>query len=80
MVASTIVCPMPAGKTMTIVSGLGPCSILRVREVVVTGVDGDAIGFAGGGAVTRGAAGSADVSCELSTSTARVRGMLTKST
>jgi hypothetical protein len=77
MVASTIVCPMPAGKTITIVSGLGPCSILRVREVVVTGVAGDAMGFVDGCGLTSGAGG---VGCELSTTTARVSGMLTKST
>ena len=80
MVASTIVCAVPAGKTMTMVSGLGPCSILRVREVVVTGADGDAMGVVDGCAVTRGAAGLPDVDCELSTNTARVSGMLTKST
>jgi hypothetical protein len=80
MVASTMVCAVPAGKTMTMVSGLGPCSILRVREVVVTGADGEAIGVVDGGALTRGAAGFADVGCELSSSTPRVSGMLTKST
>jgi len=79
MVASMIVCVVPAGKTMTIVSGSGPCSILRVREVAVTGVDGDAdaMGFVDGCGLTRGAGG---VGCELSISAARVSGMLMKST
>jgi hypothetical protein len=77
MVASTIVCAVPAGKIMTIVSGLGPCSILRVRDVVVTGVGGDAMGCVDGCGLTRG---TGSVGCELSTSTARVSGMLMKST
>jgi len=80
MVASTIVCAMPAGKTMTMVSGVGPCSILRVREVVATGAAGDAMGVVDGCALTRGAAGLSDMGCELSTNTARVSGMLTKRT
>jgi hypothetical protein len=58
MVASTIVCAMPAGKIMTTVSESGPCSILRLRGVETTrDVDAAAVGFVDGCALTRGAAG-----------------------
>jgi hypothetical protein len=80
IVASTIVRGIPAGKIITIVSGSAPCSILMLTGVATMGATGDdAIGFVDGCASTRGAAGLLGVS-ELSIRTARVSGMLTKST
>jgi hypothetical protein len=79
MVASTIACVLPLGKTITMVSGSVPCSILRLRGVDASGeADGDAMGFVD--VCARGAAGSAELSRELSRSTAGMSGMLTKST
>jgi hypothetical protein len=76
-VASTIVWLVPLGKIMTMVSGSGPCSTLRLSWVEV-GAE-DAIGFVDGCAATRGAA--ADATCESSISTKReVSGMLMKRT
>ena len=77
-VASTIVRAVPAGKTMTIVLGSVPCSIVSLRGVEATGeAAGDAIGFVGGCA-TRGAAGN--FSCGLGITNAVVSGMLMNST
>jgi len=43
-VASTIDCAVPGGKTMTIVSGSMPCSIVSLRGVEARGeAEGDAI-------------------------------------
>lgn len=79
VVASTIDCAVPAGKTMTIVSGSVPCSIVSFRGVDARGeAAGDAIGLAEACGATMGAAGLADV--ELSISTALVSGMLMNST
>ena len=62
-VASTIDRAVPAGKTMTIVLGSVPCSIVSLRGVEARGeAAGDAIGFVGV-CVTRGAAGN--FSCAL---------------
>jgi len=79
IVASTIDCGVPPGKTMTIVSGSVPCSIVSLRGVDARGeAEGDAIGFVEGCASTRGAV--AATGFELSMSSAGVRGMLMKST
>jgi hypothetical protein len=83
VVASTIDCAVPAGKTMTIVSGSVPCSIVSFWGEVAArggGADGDAMGFAEGCAAARAAVDV--VCCELVgiASNAGVRGMLMKST
>jgi hypothetical protein len=78
MVASTMDRVVPAGNTMTIVSGSVPCSIVSFWGVDVRGEAADAIGFADGCALTRGAA--ADAGWELSITMARVSGMLMNST
>jgi len=77
MLATTTARVVPLGKTMTIVSGSVPCSILIFTGVDVTGaVDGDAIGFVDGCPLTRGAAGLSNAAFVLSISTAPVSGML----
>jgi hypothetical protein len=82
VVASTIDRAVPAGKTMTIVSGSVPCSIVSFwGEVLARGeAAGNAMGFVEGCAAARAAAGV--VCCELIgiASNAGVRGMLMKST
>jgi hypothetical protein len=79
--AATTARVVPLGKTMTIVSGSVPCSILIVTGVEATAaVDGDAIGFVDDCALTRGAAGLSNAAFVLSISTALVSGMLTNST
>jgi hypothetical protein len=81
MLAATTASVVPLGKIMTIVSGSVPCSILMFTGVDATGaVDGDAIGFVDGCALTRGAAGLSSAAFVLSISTAPVSGMLTKRT
>jgi hypothetical protein len=80
-VASTTARVVPVGKTMTIVSGSVPCSILRLNEVDARGEgEGDAIGFVDACAIAAAAAAFSDSLCLLSMSTAPVRGMLTKRT
>jgi hypothetical protein len=79
IVASTIDCAVPAGKTMTRESGSVPCSTVSLRGVDVRGeAAGDAMGFAEGCASTRGAVAAAG--CELSISIAGLSGMLMNST
>jgi hypothetical protein len=77
IVASTIDCAVPPGKTMTIVSGSVPCSIVSLRGVNARG-EADAMGFVEGCASTRGAVAAAGF--ELSISRAGVSGMLMKRT
>ena len=81
MVASTTARVVPLGKTMTIVSGVLPCSIFMVTGVDARGaVDGDAIGFAGVCAATSAASVFSVAVFVLSISTAPVSGMLMNST
>jgi len=78
VVASTIDCVVPAGKTMTIVLGSVPCSIVSLRGVDVRGeAAGDAIGLAVGAATTGAAC---DLSPDVGSTSAVVSGMLMKRT
>jgi predicted aconitase with swiveling domain len=82
VVASTIDCAVPAGNTMTIVSGSVPCSIVSFWGEVDArgGAVGDAMGFVEGCAAA--SAGADVVCCELigTASSAGVSGMLMKRT